>query len=190
MNDMSSVRSASAIIPVIELLQEGGARRYGGEAVSQLEHALQCAHLAQTEKAQDELVAAALLHDLGHLLHELGEDAAQRGVDDRHQFRAMPMLRQLFGNGVTEPIRMHVDAKRYLCCADPEYQQALSPASQLSLELQGGAFTPEEARRFILTPYGRDAARLRTWDDHAKTPGKSTPDLAQFEKILVRCLKR
>ncbi len=97
---------------------------------------------------------------------------------------------RLFGAGVTEPIRMHVDAKRYLCRADPEYHRALSPASRQSLEWQGGTFTPEEARRFILQPYGRDAARLRTWDDLAKTPGKPTPGVAHFEKTLARCVKR
>lgn len=187
---MSTPGSRGAIGPVLDLLREGGARRYGGEAVSQLEHALQCAHLAETDKAQDELVAAALLHDVGHLLHDTGGDTAQEGADDKHQFRAMPLLRRLFGNGVTEPIRMHVDAKRYWCCADPGYHGALSPASQLSLEWQGGTFTPEEARRFILKPYGRDAARLRAWDDRAKTPGKSTPGLAHFETILARCVKR
>ncbi len=184
------MNAMSAIGPVLDMLQEAGARRYGGEAVSQLEHALQCAHLAETAKAQDELVAAALLHDLGHLLHDPGDDATQQGMDDKHQFRAMPLLRRLFGAGVTEPIRMHVDAKRYLCRADPEYHRALSPASRQSLEWQGGTFTPEEARRFILQPYGRDAARLRTWDDLAKTPGKPTPGVAHFEKTLARCVKR
>ena len=172
------------------LLQEAGAHRYGGEAVSQLEHALQCAQLAEAEKAQPELVIAALLHDLGHLLHELGEDAAQQGVDDKHQIRALHLLRRMFDAGVTEPIRLHVDAKRYLCRADPAYYDALSPASKASLQLQGGIYSVEAARRFITQPYGRDAARLRTWDDRAKTPGKTTPDLAYYEAMLARCMKR
>ena len=175
---------------VIDLLNEAGAYRYGGEAVSQLEHALQCAHLAEGENAPEELVVAALLHDLGHLTHDLGEDVAQHGVDDKHQFRALHLLRRVFDGGVTEPIRLHVDAKRYLCRADPMYHDTLSPASKLSLELQGGEFDADEARRFIVQPYGRDAVRLRTWDDRAKTPGKPTPDLVHYTKIMTRCARR
>lgn len=180
----------NSIHTVIDLLKQAGTRRYGGEPVSQLEHALQCAHLAETEKATDDLVLAALLHDLGHLVHGLGEDAAQRGVDDKHQFRALHLLRRLFGSGVTEPIRLHVDAKRYWCRVDPAYHDTLSPASKLSLDLQGGSFSVDEARRFIVQPYGRDAARLRGWDDRAKTPGLPTPALAHYEKLMIRCVRR
>jgi phosphonate degradation associated HDIG domain protein len=174
---------------VIELLQQAGAHRYGGEAVNQLEHALQCAQLAEADSVAPELVVAALLHDLGHLLYESGEDAAPPAVDDKHQFRAMHLLRRVFGSAVTEPIRLHVDAKRYLCRADAAYYGALSPASKASLELQGGAFSVEEARRFIMQPYGRDAARLRTWDDRAKTAGLPTPDIAHYARIMARCTR-
>lgn len=180
----------SVVDSALELLKEGGVRCYGGESVSQLEHALQCAHLAQQENASDELVAAALLHDVGHLLHEMRDDATQRGVDDRHQFRALHLLRRGFGNGVLEPIRLHVDAKRYLCRVNATYFAALTPASKASLELQGGLFGVEEAKRFILKPYGRDAARLRTWDDRAKVPGKPTPELVHFRPVLLRCARR
>jgi phosphonate degradation associated HDIG domain protein len=173
---------------VMELLQEAGAHRYGGEPVSQLEHALQCAHWAEAENATDELVVAALLHDLGHLLHTLGDDAAQRGVDDKHEVRALHLLRRNFGNAVLEPIRLHVDAKRYLCCVDTAYYDALSPASKQSLSLQGGPFDNDHAKRFITQPYGRDAARLRTWDDRAKTPDAATPPLVHYVKIMERCV--
>lgn len=178
----------SSVASIIEWLAEGGSRSYSGEPVSQLEHALQCAYLAEQERASDELVAAALLHDLGHLLHGMGDDATQRGVDDRHQFRAMHRLRRYFGAGVLEPIRLHVDAKRYLCWADPAYFDSLTPASKASLDLQGGPFDVDQAKRFILQPYGRDAARLRTWDDRAKVPRIPTPDLGHYERVLARCL--
>ncbi len=179
----------STVDSVVELLRQAGARCYGGEAVSQLEHALQCAHLAETESATDELVVAALLHDLGHLMHDLGDDPARQGVDDKHQVRALHLLKRTFGGGVLEPIRLHVDAKRYLCRVDPAYHEALSPASRLSLELQGGAFGIEDAKRFISQPYGRDAARLRTWDDLAKVPGKLTPDIAHYARVMARCVR-
>ncbi len=175
--------------PVLDLLGRAGAHRYGGERVSQLEHALQCAHLAEQENAADELIVAALLHDLGHLTHDLGEDAAKLGVDDKHQFRALHVLRRSFGDGVLAPIRLHVDAKRYLCRVDPEYLDALSPASKLSLELQGGPFSASDAKKFITQPFGRDAARLRTWDDQAKTPRKPTPGLTHYAKIMERCVR-
>ena len=158
------------VIDLIEkLLSESAAYRYGGEPVSQLEHALQCAHLAASEDASDELVVAALLHDLGHMLHELGDDATQQGVDDKHQFRALHLLRRAFGDAVLEPVRLHVDAKRYLCCVDADYFDALTPASKASLALQGGRFSVAEAQQFITQPYARDAARLRTWDDRQNT---------------------
>ena len=172
---------------VLELMQQAGAHRYGGEPVSQLEHALQCAQLAEAENARDELVIAALLHDLGHLLHTLGDATALQGVDDKHEVRALHLLRHAFSDAVLEPIRLHVDAKRYLCRADPAYHDALSPASKLSLGLQGGVFTHTEAQRFITQSYSRDAARLRTWDDRAKTPGAVTPPLAHYAQIISRC---
>jgi phosphonate degradation associated HDIG domain protein len=173
---------------VLALLEEAGAHRYGGEPVSQLEHALQCAQLAEAANAADELVIAALLHDLGHLLHDIGEDAALKGLDDKHEVRALHLLRRAFGDAVLQPIRLHVHAKRYLCCVDPAYHDALSPASRLSLTLQGGPFSEAEAKQFMLQPYAVDAARLRTWDDLAKTPGAATPPLAHYAEILARCV--
>lgn len=174
---------------VVELLNEAGAHRYGGEPVSQLEHALQCAQQAEAEQASDELVIAALLHDLGHLMHDLGEEAALQGLDDKHEVRALHFLRRAFGPAVLEPIRLHVKAKRYLCRVDAAYHDALSAASKLSLSLQGGVFSEADARAFITQPYARDAARLRTWDDHAKMPGAPTPDIAHYTRIMARCVR-
>ncbi|MCG8366751.1 MAG: HD domain-containing protein [Pseudanabaenales cyanobacterium] len=174
---------------IINTLHQHGAEQYGAEAVSQLEHGLQCATLAQQNGQSAELVAACLLHDIGHLLHDLGEDAATRGVDGRHEYRAMPLLQALFGEAVTEPIRLHVTAKRYLCAVDSRYWASLSPASQRSLELQGGTFSSDEARRFIQQPYATEAVKLRIWDDLAKAPQTPTPSLSEFIPILQSCLK-
>jgi phosphonate degradation associated HDIG domain protein len=160
---------------------------YGAEAISQREHALQCAALAEAEGSPPELIAAALMHDLGHLVHELGDDPARDGIDDVHQFLALPFLRATFPDAVLEPIKLHVDAKRYLCAAESGYWYTLSFASQRSLELQGGIYSPGDAERFIAQPHAPAAVKLRRWDDHAKVPGLATPDLAHFAAILERC---
>ncbi|AFY46643.1 phosphonate degradation operons associated HDIG domain protein [Nostoc sp. PCC 7524] len=173
---------------IIHLFNEKGAELYGAEAVSQLEHALQCAALAEIAGQSQELISACLLHDVGHLIHSLGEDAAAKGIDDRHEFRAIPLLRQLFGAAVTEPIRLHVAAKRYLCSVNHEYWDSLSPASKRSLELQGGRFSPTEAEHFISQPYAQDAVQLRIYDDLAKVINLQTPDLTHFKKSLTACL--
>lgn len=173
---------------ILEILATKGNTQYGREAVSQLEHALQCATLAEMSDRSPDLITACLLHDLGHLLHNLGEDVADRGLDDRHEYRAMPLLQTLFNPSVTEPIRLHVDAKRYLCAVDSTYWEALSPASKRSLELQGGTFSPEAAASFIAQPYAEDAVQLRIWDDRAKVANLFTPDLEHFTPILVSCL--
>jgi phosphonate degradation associated HDIG domain protein len=170
-----------------QLFARRGAEQYSGEPVSQLEHALQCALLAECDAAGDELVTAALLHDLGHLLHDLGSTPTLEGVDDVHQYRALPFLRGLFGEGVLEPIRLHVDAKRYLCIARPGYLAALSEDSKRSLALQGGVFDERQADEFIAQRGAAQAVRLRVWDDRAKMAGLKTPPLAHYLERAGRC---
>ena len=172
------------------LFDTWGALAYSGESVSQLEHALQSGALAQQEGASDELVAAAFLHDLGHLLNRQGETPTTRGVDDLHQYYALPFLRSVLPDSVLEPIRLHVDAKRYLCAVDTAYFGCLSPDSVRSLQLQGGVFSDEEAAEFAARPYASDAVKLRRWDDRAKETGKATPDLDVFLSIVDRVMKQ
>ncbi len=161
-----------------------GGRAYEGEGVSQLEHALQSAHHAERAGAAPELVGAALLHDIGHLLNDRGETPTLRGVDDLHQYAALPFLRPLFPEAVLGPIRLHVDAKRYLCATRPEYYGQLSDDSKRSLELQGGVFSPADAERFIHQPYAAQAVSVRLWDDAAKVVGAATPGFSHFEPLL------
>ena len=170
-----------------DLFMRRGAEQYSGEPVTQLEHALQCAALAEAEGADDELVTAAFLHDLGHLLQDLGETPTLRGVDDVHQYAALPFLRGLFGERVLGGIQLHVDAKRYLCATRPGYHDALSEDSRRSLKLQGGTFSDEQAQTFIARPGAADAVRLRIWDDLAKTAGAPTPPLSHFMARARRC---
>jgi phosphonate degradation associated HDIG domain protein len=169
---------------ITDLYKGKGGREYDGEGVTQLEHALQSAHRAEQSGAPAELVCAALLHDIGHLLNDKGETPTLRGVDDLHQYVALPFLRPYFPESVLGPIRLHVDAKRYLCATRPGYRDQLSEDSKRSLELQGGVFAPAEAERFIRQPYAADAVNVRLWDDAAKVPGAATPDLAHYERIL------
>jgi phosphonate degradation associated HDIG domain protein len=176
---------ALSVAEIVDLYRTRGAAQYGSEAVSQLEHALQCAALAERGGAGPALVAASLLHDLGHLLAESPHDSA-RDIDDVHQYLAIPFLRGVFPDAVLEPMRLHVDAKRYLCRADTGYWDALSPASRHSLELQGGTFSDDEAAAFLARPYARDAVALRRWDDCAKVPGAPTPALAHYASVLER----
>ena len=172
----------------IELLfARHGAEQYSGEPVTQLEHALQTAHLAEQSDADDALVTACLLHDLGHLLNEQGETPTLRGIDDTHQYFALPFLRGLFPDAVLDAIKLHVDAKRYLCRVDTGYYDRLSADSKRSLALQGGVFDGAAAAAFIALPGAHDAVRLRQWDDLAKQADLATPSLAHFLDRAAAC---
>jgi phosphonate degradation associated HDIG domain protein len=172
-------------LPEIErVLTTRGQNQYGREAVSQLDHALQCAQLAEQAGHAAETVVAALLHDLGHLLvDEKTRTAPAR--DDLHQYIALPFLRGLLPDAVLEPIRLHVDAKRYLCATEPTYHATLSPASVRSLELQGGVYSADQAEAFMRQPYAAEAVALRRYDDNAKTPGRPTPPLEHFTQLMA-----
>jgi gamma-butyrobetaine dioxygenase len=175
---------------IFEIFEAKGGDAYFGEPVSQLEHALQAAYHAERESAPPWLVVAALLHDIGHLLHDLPEHIADLGVDARHEDVGHAWLAQYFGPEITAPVRMHVDAKRYLCATDPEYLGLLSPASVQSLQLQGGPFGEADARAFEQRPFAREAARLRRWDDLAKVPGMQVPGLEHYRAMIEASLLR
>src|SRR5262245_18021444 len=169
---------------LVELLERRGGEAYFGEPVTQRAHALQCAWLASCQRAGDPLIVAALLHDIGHMLHDLGESAADAGLDAVHEEVGQRWLRQFFGPDVTEPVRLHVAAKRYLCAVDREYAESLSAASRQSLALQGGPFTADELAAFTAQPFARDAIELRRWDDLAKTADLEVPDLRHYGDVI------
>jgi len=176
-----------AIDQILDVIANKGAARYGRERVSQAEHALQCAGLAEKEGAARSLIAAALLHDLGHMLYtkELGEER-----DDRHEHIASGHLSRLFGPEVTEPIRLHVDAKRWLSANEPGYFETLSAGSVASLKLQGGPFNETESAAFMARPYAAEAVRLRRWDDLGKVPGAATRAMADYGDLLRGLVQR
>ena len=169
-----------------QLFAAHGDEQYSGEPVTQLQHALQTAYLAERNGADDGLITAALLHDLGHLLHELGATPSLRGVDDVHQYRALPFLRGLFTDDVLNAIKLHVDAKRFLCATRPEHHAQLSDDSKRSLLLQGGTFSDTAAAIFIKQPGAERAVQLRVWDDAAKAANLDTPTLAHFMQYASR----
>lgn len=180
--------SEHAIVKEIErLFTERGDSLYGGEGVTQLEHALQAAMLAEDSGADAASIVAALLHDVGHLLHELPDDAPDQGIDDVHERLGYHWLTNHFGSVVTEPVRMHVDAKRYLCAVEPGYSEALSPPSLQSLMLQGGPFNADQVREFQASPHFKRAVVVRRWDDLAKMVGLETPPLAHFLPYVEQC---
>jgi phosphonate degradation associated HDIG domain protein len=172
---------------IAALFARRGGEQYSGEPVTQLAHALQTAQRAEQDGAHDALVTAALLHDLGHLLADHGASPTLRGIDDLHQYRVLPFLRGLFGEPVLAPIRLHVQAKRWLCASRAGYQAQLSADSQRSLQLQGGVFSAEEAQAFIALPHAHDAVRLRLWDDLAKQADRPTPPLAHYLARAAAC---
>ena len=175
-----------SIADIERLFALKGGRQYMGEPVTQLEHALQTAALATAAGASDTLIAASLLHDLGHLLNGQGDTPSARGVDDLHQYYALPFLRTLFPDEVLDPISLHVDAKRYLCATRDDYHALLSPDSKRSLTLQGGVFSPHQTAEFLTRRCCHDAVQLRLWDDAAKASGRLTPGLADFTPLLHR----
>lgn len=169
---------------------EKGSGMYAGEAVSQTEHALQAAFAAEQAGETPELIVAALLHDIGHLLHRHDEECATQGIDDLHETIGAQWLVRYFPSDVTEPIRLHVDAKRYRCAIDAEYASRLTPASVLSLQLQGGPFDEIESAVFEQNPWSQAALRLRTFDEAAKIPDHETPELEYFLTYVQRVLKQ
>lgn len=160
-----------------------------GEGVSQLDHALQCGMFAQRDGATPALVAAAFLHDIGHLLHDLPQDVADTGLDTQHESTGSAWLSQYFGPEVTEPVRMHVAAKRYLAAVEPGYFEQLSEASKLSLKLQGGPMVAAQIQAFEAEPFFADAVRLRRWDEEGKIIGYQGPPASNFDATVRACLK-
>lgn len=173
---------------ILDMFEARGHSLYGGEAVTQREHALQAAALAESENAPASLIVAALLHDLGHLLHDLPSDAPMHGLDDQHEAVAGKYLERHFQKSVTEPVRLHVAAKRYLCAVERGYGEQLSLPSKVSLALQGGPMTPDEVTQFQQHPFVTQAVRLRKWDDEAKEPTRTTPPISHFVRYLQEVL--
>jgi len=181
--------AASPIEQVAALFASQAGQAYFGEPVSVAVHMLQAGALAEAAAAPEPLVAAALLHDVGHARGAPREHDDHQ-TDQRHEETGATWLAQWFPPTVTEPVRLHVAAKRYLCATEPSYVAGLSPASVRSLTLQGGPMPPDEARAFEQSPYWQAALAVRRWDEAAKDPAAPTPTFDHFRPLLVRLLDR
>jgi predicted HD phosphohydrolase len=167
------------VLELLDPLRAAGGRAYLGEPVTVLEHCLQAAALAEEDGLSDELVVAALLHDIGWIL---------RGGSRAHEIRGSQHLVGRLGPEVVEPIRLHVEAKRYLAAVEPGYRALLSDASVRTMTMQGGPMADDELGAFLAEPFCADAVTLRRLDDRAKVPGVVIPDLEHYEPMVEALL--
>lgn len=169
---------------IIGLFNRMGDRDYIGEPISQAEHGIQSAVMADQLEGKPSLTAAALLHDIGHYLHDFSEDSADAGIDSRHEDFGADFLARFFPPEVCEPVRLHVAAKRYLCAVEPDYLGGLSEASVHSLNLQGGPMEGDELETFAANPFLLDAITLRRCDDGAKIEDLAIPRIEDYRDLL------
>ena len=173
-----------------DIFRRLGADSYLGEAVTMTEHMLQTARNAEQAGESDETITAALLHDIGHYTGEFPENYIDLGVNNRHETMGSAILEKFFPPGVTEPVRWHVEAKRYLCATEEDYFAGLSDASVKTLELQGGPYDEAQCLEFEGNPYLETILNVRRYDDGGKVPGVQTPNLEHYLEIARKVLAR
>jgi len=188
--DFSALTRDNIVAFIGDIFLRRGADSYLGEAVTMSEHMLQGAQLAEEAGADEAIVAAALLHDIGHYTNEFPDDALENNIDNHHDEAGARVLEAFFPQIVTDCVRHHVAAKRYLCATDPDYFAKLSPASVHTLGLQGGPMSDAEARDFAANPNLEAILQVRIWDDRGKVPGHGTPPFDHYAPILQRVVDR
>ena len=178
------------ISKIERLFSSQGDLPYGGEKVTELEHALQCAQLAEQEDADADMIVSAFLHDVGHLVSgELAESSLESNLDDQHEDLGYSFLRPFFSDRILDPIRLHVAAKRYLCTKDPDYLAKLSECSLKSFQDQGGVMSDAELNEFESEPNFERALQMRHYDDEAKVENLDTPDIQHYLKLTQQCIR-
>jgi len=183
-NQLTNAKSA---LDELTAIYDGRAHgQYGLSLLNQRAHAVQSGYHARSQGLGASLVVAALLHDIGHMVHELGDHPASHGIDDRHEVTGADWLQRIFGPDVTEPIRLHVAAKRYLCAVESDYFGKLSDDSVESLNLQGGCMSVDEVAAFQQEPFWREAVALRRIDEIAKDPNGPLPQFGEFSPEILQ----
>jgi [1-hydroxy-2-(trimethylamino)ethyl]phosphonate dioxygenase len=177
------------IVTLIEdIFHRRGAESYLGEDVTMSQHMLQAAARAENENRDDEVVVAALLHDIGHYTNEFPEDALEQGMDNFHQNAGARVLEGHFPKRIVDCVKFHVDAKRYLCATREDYYEDLSEASKHSLKLQGGPYSKQEVEAFSGQDFLDDILTVRICDDLGKDASMVTPNFAHFRPLLEKAV--
>ncbi len=174
---------------IFDLFARRGAEEYMGEPISMAQHMEQSAACAVAEGASDDLVIAALLHDIGHFVGDFPIDSLENGIDNLHQEAGAKLLEAFYPASVTEPIRLHVAAKKYLCAVDKQYFERLSDASVQSLQVQGGPMTQAEIETFESSPYHQSAVQVRRYDDDGKVAGLDIKPVGSYRDKLESLLQ-
>lgn len=188
--DFSHVTKYNIVAFIADIFARRGAEAYLGEPVTISAHMYQSAQLAEEAGASEEMIVAALLHDIGHFTNEFPDNAAELGIDSHHDRAGAAIVAPYFPKIVTDCVRHHVSAKRYLCAIDQGYFDNLSEASVLSLKLQGGPMTEKAAAKFAEIADADAIVQIRKWDDEAKIPGKKTKDFAHYAPMLERLVEK
>jgi len=173
---------------ILDLFARRGAQAYMGEPISMAQHMEQSAACAVAEGASDDLVIAALLHDIGHFVGDFPIDSLENGIDNLHEEAGAKFLEAFYPASVTEPIRLHVAAKKYLCAVDKQYFARLSKASVQSLQVQGGAMTQAEIETFESSQYHQSAVQVRRYDDDGKVAGLNIKPVGNYRGKLESLL--
>ena len=179
------------IVPFIaDIFKRRGGEEYLGEPVTMAEHMLQGAHFAHSEGQTEEIIVAALLHDIGHFTSEFGMFSMDDTEDKLHELAGAEVLSAFFPQIVTDCVRHHVPAKRYLCATQPEYFEQLSEASVHSLSLQGGPMSDEEVGAFEANPHVKEIVQVRLYDDRGKVAGMEVPGFDHYADMVQRVVDR
>ena len=188
--DRNAIDATNIVDYIADVFERRGAEAYLGEEVSMAQHMLQAAQEAEISHADPDLIVAALLHDIGHFSNEIPDTVLMKGTNNYHEEVGANFLADYFPPSVTEPIRQHVGAKRYLCATDPQYLSRLSEASVYTLKVQGGPMSPDEVAEFEKFPYLDNCIKLRIWDDAGKDPDKSHPDFSHYRELVQSLVQR